>query len=162
MCHLFSKNIMKGKKATMKVYNYDLDKTLKRTQSNNNFVRAKSLNNKCVFLDFSNLSKLEFITDREIEVIKNECVQWIPSGCTSFISGKIYNEFENVTIDVSCNTLRIYNKQGKMLYTISQINNLRLVRKQRKSIYEYKYNVSELSLCKIAYFPFKWEDIEIV
>lgn len=146
----------------MKVYNYDLDKTLKRTQSNNNFVRVKSLNNKCVFLDFSNLSKLEFITDREIEVIKNECVQWISSGCTTFISGKIYNEFENVTIDVSFNTLRIYNKQGKRLYTISQINNLRLVRKQRKSIYEYKYNVSELSFCKIAYFPFKWEDIEIV
>lgn len=144
----------------MKIYNYELDKTLKKTQSMNNFVRTKS-NNKYLFIDFTNLNKLEFIPEREIELIKNECVRWLSAGCSSFISGKIYDEFENVTIDVSCSTLRVYNKQGKRLYTIMQINNLRVVRKQRKSIYDYKYNVNELSFCRISDYPFKTEDVEL-
>lgn len=145
----------------MEVYNFELNKNPKNTQSMNKFVRTKSYNNKILFIDFSNLSKCEFISDRELELIKSECKHWLSAECTSFISGKIYDEFENVTIDVHCNTLKIYNKQGKRLYTIMQISDLRVVRKQRKSIYEYKYKVSELFFSRISDLPFKCEDIEI-
>lgn len=144
----------------MKVKEYNLFKTLSKTEKENNLFFVDSLdgNKYKRFFDFSLLEENTLITENEKEVIVNDAVDNVNNGNKISFYGKIFNNFSicGGTAKYYCH--KVYSITGKHLYSIFQLAELDHYRKERKTVYD-NYNVQNFLVVTDTMKPL--EDIEI-
>lgn len=121
----------------MKVKEYKLFKTAKKTASENNLVIAERTTSKDAYrlFDFSELDTLYGIPENEKEIIKKSALKHV---CSAFSNDYYGKEIDNFT---ACDGIskfycyRIYNESGKLLYRIFQLVALNHKHMERNSIY---------------------------
>ena len=121
----------------MKIKEYNLHKTTKKTAIENNLVLADALpNNKIKRLfDFSLLDDITTY-DWIKENIKDDAINNIsPANKTSFV-GTQYNQFSAYDGIIEYYVHRVYDKTGKRLYDIFQLAKVNIHEYERKSVYD--------------------------
>lgn len=127
------------------VKDYKYYKTAKKTARENNLVIADGLcgNTEKRIFDFSLLDSVD-ISEQEKKTIMSDAVQTVAAWQKTSLYGKIFDKFTACDGEANYYTTRVYNKTGrKRLYCIYTLVGLKHYHKERKSVYENNYDVTE-------------------
>ena len=127
----------------MNIKQYKLFKTANKTAKENNLIFADEIYGSKLkrLFDFS-LLDIMTIPDNEKEVLKDYALQNItPSNKTSFY-GKLFDNFKACDGIAYYYIHRVYSKDGRYLYDIFQLANVKHYSKSRKSVYDKKYDIT--------------------
>lgn len=121
----------------MKVKEYKLFKTAKKTASENNLIIAERKTSKDTYrlFDFSELDAL-YVSDEEKEIIKKSALDHVCGAFNDDFYGKEIDNFFVIDGVSKFYCHRIFNESGKLLYRIFQLVALEHKQLKRKSVYE--------------------------
>lgn len=135
----------------MKIKEYNLFKTVKKTAKENNLVIAENnIATAKTLFDFSELDNID-IQEWEKEVIKTDALECVRAYNKESFYGAEYDTFTSCMGMTVYIPHRIYRKDGKHLYNIMQLVKITHTHSERKSVYsdwentqtEYKSSYTE-------------------
>lgn len=140
---------------------YRLYKTAYTTAKNNGLEFIKTGDNRYLLFDFSNFSQLDELKERELQFLKDEAIKYIRGYNCVLFSGKSWDNFESCDLEAHFNKLRIFSRQGKLLYEIFEMKEIAFYRKERNSVYEREYQVKKIEKILKTNTDTPSKDIEI-
>lgn len=143
----------------MRVKEYNISKTAFRTAKDNALLLTDGIANKTKRLfDFSLLDDMT-ISEEEKEVIKADAVRGVTAANKVSFYGKLFDDFYACDGIAKYFCHRVFGVEGKHLYNIFQLASVEHAHKERKSIYENKYIVTNYNASEGYTEPIN--DIEI-
>lgn len=133
----------------MKIKEYKVFKSAKKTATENNLVIAEKKTSKDTYrlFDFSELETLYGISNEEKEIVKNSATIHVCGAFKEDYYGKEIDNFFAVDGISKFYCHRVYNESGKLLYRIFQLVELNHKQLKRNSIYENYKTVTYKMTC---------------
>lgn len=120
----------------MKIKEYKLYKSAKKTARENNLIESESLSNTKTLIDFSELENIDELTEEEKEFIKQDTIKNICAYNRELFYGKEFDVFTRCNGIAGYYIHKVYRKDGKHLYNIMQLGKIVHTHTERKSIYD--------------------------